>query len=173
MVVAGGHALVRAARCSLATHAGLRVVGDAADATDATDAAEACGAALALVDAGIAGGCVQAVRQFVDRVPGIAVLVVTPSLDPRVLLAAVRAGAEGLVTEAAGADGFARAVEAALSGETVIPRGGVGALIDEVRVQSRRTEQPEGEVLVQLPRRRSTAETRQARPAARALESMS
>jgi DNA-binding NarL/FixJ family response regulator len=170
VVVAGGHSLVRAARCSLAAHAGLHVVGDTAHATAAADAAELSGAVLVLVDVEIEGGCVQAVQNLVGRIPGIAVLVVTPSLDPRVLLAAVRAGAEGLVTEAAGADGFARAVEAALNGEAVIPRDGVAALIEEVRVQARVPATPEADVLVQLPRRRAE---RQARPATRALESMS
>lgn len=177
VVVAGGHSLVRAARCSLAAQVGLSVVGDSADPGGAADAAELCGAALALVDVDIEGGCVPAVRDLVQRVPGIAVLVVTPRLDPRVLLAAVRAGAEGLVTEAAGADGFARAVEAALNGETVIPRDGVAALIEEVRVQARVPATPEADVLVQLPRRRAAASAaagaRQARPATRALESMS
>lgn len=169
VVVAGGHSLVRAARCSLASRAGLQVVGDAADADGATDAAELCGAVLALVDVGIEGGCVPAVRKLVERIPGIAVLLVTPRLEPRVLLAVVRAGAEGLVTEAAGAAGFARAVEAALNGEAVIPRDGVASLIDEVRVQTRRPAAP-ADVLVELPLRRAE---RQARPATRALESMS
>lgn len=178
VVVAGGHSLVRAARGSLAVTAGLRVVADTEDATDAADAAERCDAALALVDVGIEGGCVPAVQKLVDRIPGIAVLVVTPHLDVRVLLAVVRAGAEGLLTEAAGADGFARAVEAALNGEAVIPRGGVAALIDEVRVQASEVpaadhaEPQPAELLVRL-RPRGGIAARQARPAARALESMS
>ena len=146
-VVAGGHSLVRATRSSLAAQAGFEVVAETATATEAADAAERCGASLALVDLSIEGGCVPAVRKLVDRVPGIAVLVVAPRLDARVLLAVVRAGAEGLLTEATGAAGFVRAVEAALHGEAVIPREGVAALIEEVQSQVRR---PAADVPVRL-----------------------
>lgn len=152
-VVAGGHSLVRATRGSLAARAGFEVVADTADATEAARAARQHGAALALVDVSIDGGCVPAVRKLVDRMPGIAVLVVAPRLDARVLLAVVRAGAEGLLTEATGAAGFARAVDAALHGEAVIPRDGVAALIEEVQSQVRR---PAADVTL-LPRRRAAS----------------
>jgi DNA-binding NarL/FixJ family response regulator len=163
--VAGGHSLVRAARSALAVKAGFQIVADTDDAAEAAHAAALCGASLALVDLNVAGGCVPAVRKLVDRVPGIAVLVVASELDPRVLLAVVRAGAEGLVTEAAGAEGFGRAVEAALNGEAVIPRDGVAALIDEVRAQAGGAEvaaaedgeEAEAESVVLVPLRRRAA----------------
>jgi DNA-binding NarL/FixJ family response regulator len=61
------------------------------------------------------------------------VLVVASELDHEALLAAVRAGADGFVSETLGASGLIRAVEVALSGDSVIPRAGVGALIDQLR----------------------------------------
>jgi DNA-binding NarL/FixJ family response regulator len=61
------------------------------------------------------------------------VLVVAPELDREALLAAIRAGAAGLVSETLGASGLVRAVEVALRGESVIPRAGVGALIEQLR----------------------------------------
>jgi DNA-binding NarL/FixJ family response regulator len=131
-VVAGGQALVRAARRSVLSRAGLDVAADVADASRAAKAAELYGAGLVLVDADIPGGCVLAIRRIAER-SSAAVLVVAPELDHESLLAAIRAGAKGFVAETLGAAGLTRAVEVALAGESVIPRAGVGALIDQVR----------------------------------------
>src|SRR2546429_9357190 len=91
------------------------------------------GGGRGLVDFGIPGGCVLAVRRIAERAPAAAVLVVAPDLDQEALLAAVRAGADGFVSEALGASGLVRAVEVALNGDSVIPRAGVGTLIDQLR----------------------------------------
>ena len=133
VVIAGGQALVRAARRSVLSRAGLQVVADVEDASRASKAAELYGAGLVLVDSEIPGGCVVAVRRIVERAPASAVLIVAPELDHERLLAAVRAGAHGFIAETYGADSLVRAVEVALSGESVIPRAGVTALIHELR----------------------------------------
>jgi DNA-binding NarL/FixJ family response regulator len=133
VVVAGGQALVRAARRSVLSRAGLDVAADVADASRAAKAAELYRAGLVLVDYGISGGCILAVRRIAERAPGAAVLVVAPELEPERLLAVVRAGAQGFIAEAHGAAGLVRAVEVALAGESVIPRAAVVALIDELR----------------------------------------
>jgi DNA-binding NarL/FixJ family response regulator len=133
VVVAGGQALVRAARTSVLARAGLEVAAEVLDASRAAKAAELYGAGLILVDSEISGGCVLAVRRIAERAPGTAVLVVAPELDREALLAAVRAGATGFISEALGADGLVRAVEVALNGESVIPRAGVGTLIEQLR----------------------------------------
>jgi len=133
VVVAGGQALVRAARRSVLSRAGLDVVAEVADASRAAKAAELYGPGLVLIDSEIPGGCVLAVRRVVERAPASAVLVVAPELDHESLLAAVRAGAHGFIAETHGADSLIRAVEVALAGESVIPRAGVNALIDELR----------------------------------------
>ena len=78
-------------------------------------------------------GCVLAVRRITERAPGTAVVVVAPELDEEALLAAVRAGADGFVLETLGASGLVRAVEVALTGDSVIPRAGVGTLIEQLR----------------------------------------
>jgi DNA-binding NarL/FixJ family response regulator len=133
VVVAGGRALVRAARRSVLSRAGLEITADVADASRAAKAAELYEAGVVLVDSEIAGGCLLAVRRITERAPGTAVLVVAPVLDQEVLLAAIRAGAAGFVPETLGANGLVRAVEVALGGESVIPRAGVGTLIEQVR----------------------------------------
>ena len=133
VVVAGGQALVRAARRSVLSRAGLEVAADVADASRAAKAAELYGAGLVLVDSEISGGCILAIRRIADRSPGTAVLVVAAELDKEALIAAVRAGAHGFVAETLGASGLVRAVEVALTGDSVIPRAGVGTLIDQLR----------------------------------------
>jgi DNA-binding NarL/FixJ family response regulator len=133
IVLAGGHALVRAARRSVLERAGLEVAADVADASRGAKAAGLYEAGLVLVDADIPGGCVLAVRCVAERAPSAAVLVVSPALDNERLLAAVRAGADGFVPETLGASGLVRAVEVALRGDAVIPRAGVGTLIEQLR----------------------------------------
>jgi DNA-binding NarL/FixJ family response regulator len=133
VVLAGGQALVRAARRSVLSRAGLDVVADVSDASRAAKAAELYGAALVLVDSDIPGGCILAVRRIGERAPDTAVLVVAPELDQEALLAAVRAGAAGFVPETLGASSLVRAVEVALRGDAVIPRAGVVALIDQLK----------------------------------------
>lgn len=133
VVVAGGHALVRATRSSVLERAGFEVTADVVDAARAAKAAELYAPGLVLLDFEVEGGCVLAVRRIVERAPGTAVLVVAADLDQERLLAAVRAGADGFIPETLGASGLIRAVEVALNGESVIPRAGVGTLIEQVR----------------------------------------
>ena len=115
------------------SRAGLEVAADVADASRAAKAAELYEAGLVLVDSEISGGCIFTIRRIAERSPGTAVLVVASQLDHEALLAAVRAGADGFVSEKLGASGLVRAVEVALSGDLVIPRDGVGTLIEQLR----------------------------------------
>ena len=154
VVVAGGQGLIRAARRSVLSRAGVAVVADVADASRAAKAAELYEAGLVLVDSDIPGGCVLAVRRITERAPGASVLVVAPELDHEKLLAAVSAGALGFIVETHGAGGLIRAVEVALAGESVIPRAGVVALIDELRGGVQGQSAIEG-----LPRRLTRRET--------------
>ena len=151
-MLAGGQALVRAARRSVLARAGLDVVADVADAARAARAAELHQARLVIVDSQVRGGCIEAVHSITVRAPDASVLVVAPELDPVELLAAVRAGATGLITETLGAAGLARAVEVALRGDTVIPRAGVAALIEQLRVRGQAQTSVDGIQLQLTPR---------------------
>ena len=133
VLIAGGQALVRAARRSVLERAGLRVAADVEDASRAAKAAELYDARLVLLDSEIPGGTMAAVRGIADRSPATAVVVVAPALDEEALLAAVRAGADGFVLEKLGASGLVRAVEVALTGDSVFPRAGVATLIEQLR----------------------------------------
>jgi DNA-binding NarL/FixJ family response regulator len=147
VVVAGGLALVRAARRSVLERAGLDVAADVDDASRAAKAASLYGARLVLVDSEISGGCVLAVRRITERAPETAVVVVAPELDEETLLAAVRAGADGFVLETLGASGLVRAVEVALGGDSVIPRAGVATLIEQLRGGTREHTSVDGQPL--------------------------
>lgn len=159
VVLAGGQALVRAARRSVLARAGLDVAAEVADASRAAKSAELYRAGVVLVDFDIPGGCVLAVRRIIERAPACAVLVIAPELDHERLLAAVRAGAVGFVPETLGASGLLRAVEVALEGDAVIPRAGVGALIEELRGGTQGQTSVEG-LPLQLTRREADVFTR-------------
>ena len=154
VVLAGGQLLVRAARHSVLTRAGLDVVADVPDAATAAEAAQLYDAGVVLVDAEVREGCVRAVRRILERAPAAEVLVVARELDQESLVAAVRAGAIGFVPETLGARGLVRAVEVALRGESVIPRAGVTALIDQVRGGGQEQTSVDG-LALQLTRRES------------------
>jgi two-component system, NarL family, nitrate/nitrite response regulator NarL len=137
ILLAGGLALVRAARRSVLGRFGWHVIADTADAITAAEVSELHRPGVVLVDTDVAGGVVLAVRRIVESTPTVPVLVVAPELYQEALLAALRAGAIGLVLETVGARGLARAVEVARHGEAVIPRAAVSTLIDQVRGEAR------------------------------------
>lgn len=150
---------MRAARRSVLTRGGLEVVADVSDVSRATKAAELYRAGLVLVDFAIAGGCVLAIRRVGEAAPDAAVLVVAPTLHEDALLAAVRAGAAGFVPETLGASGLVRASEVALRGEMVIPRAGVGTLIEQMRNGTQEQTSFDGQRL-QLTRREADVTSR-------------
>jgi two-component system nitrate/nitrite response regulator NarL len=119
--------------CTLLTRKGFEIVAEAEDATDAAAVAGQSHPALCLLNAELPGGGVLAARRVLDQSPRTIVVVVAPKLDSERLLAALRAGASGYITEALDADGLARAIEAALSGQAVVPRAAVAILIEQVR----------------------------------------
>jgi DNA-binding NarL/FixJ family response regulator len=159
IVLAGGQALVRATRRSVLSRAGLDVVADVADAALAAEAAKAHRAGLVLLDSDVSGGCVSAVRRITEEAPNTHVLVVAPELERERLLAAIRAGALGFVPETLGASGLVRAVEVALSGESVIPRAGVTTFIEALRGNSEEETLVDG-LRLQLTRREVEVVTR-------------
>ena len=147
IVVAGGQALVRAARRSVLERAGLGVVVDVEDVSRAAKTAKLYGARLVLVDSEIPGGCVVAIRCIAEQAPGTAVVVVAPELDEELLLSVVQAGADGFVLETLGASGLARAIEIALTGDSVIPRAAVGTLIEQLRGSTQEQTSVDGQLL--------------------------
>lgn len=158
-MLAGGRALVRAARGSVLTRAGYDVVADTAHAAAAAEAAARYGARAVLLDSEVPAGLVAAVRRIAERAPAARVLVVAPELDHGRLLAAVRAGAQGFLPETVGSLGLVHAVEAALEGEVVLPRAGIGILVEELRRGTKRHTSVDG-VVVRLTRREADVITR-------------
>lgn len=158
-MLCGGQALVRAARRSVLTRAGLDVVAEAVYPVAAAEAAARYTAGAVLVDSEIAGGLIPAVHRMLERVPTAAVLVLAPELDHSKLIAALLAGARGFLPETLPSAGLVRAVEAALQGEVVIPRAGIAMLVDEVRGVTQRQTLVDG-VPLRLTRREADVMTR-------------
>jgi DNA-binding NarL/FixJ family response regulator len=159
VVLAGGQMLVRAARHSVLARAGLEILADVSDVASAAEAADLHKAGLVLLDADVEGGCVTAIRRLAERAPNSPVLVVAPRLDSEQLVAAVRAGALGYVPETLGAQSLVRAVQVALRGESVIPRAGVGGLIEQLRGSAQEETMYDG-LRLQLTRREADVVTR-------------
>lgn len=152
IVLLGGLGLVRAARSSVLDRFGWHVIADTSDVTAAAEAAALHSVGVALVDVHVRGGSFLAVRRIVEHAPTVPVLVVAPELDQEVLVAAVRAGATGFVSETVGAGGLARAVEVASRGEAVIPRAAVVTLIEQVRGELRDRASVDGRPVELTPR---------------------
>lgn len=115
------------------TRKGFDVVAEAEDAAAAAAAAARTRPALCLLETSLPGGDLVAVRSVREQAPETTVMVVAPGLEPERLIAALRAGASGYLTQDLDADGLARAIDAGLAGQAVIPRAAVRALIEQVR----------------------------------------
>jgi DNA-binding NarL/FixJ family response regulator len=113
--------------------AGLVVVAEARDSDGAIAAAELHRPGVCLMDADLPGGGILTVRRITYRVPETAVVVLAPVVSSEVLLAAIRAGANGIVAQSANADGVMRAVASVLDGQAAIPRAAIASLIHEFR----------------------------------------
>ena len=116
----------------LAEH-GLAVVAEAADADAALAAAQRHAPAVCVLDWDLPGGGTLAVRRITDRASRTAVVVLMPELSAEIVLAAVRAGANGIVATTTTADGLMRAVASVLDGQASIPRRAIADLIHECR----------------------------------------
>ena len=134
VVVAGGQALVRAARRSVLARAGLDVVADVDDASRAAKAAELYGAGLVLVDSEISGGCRRRRPPHHRAAAGNGGASSSrPSSTRRRCSRWSAPAPTASCSETLGASGLVRAVEVALHGDSVIPRAGVGTLIEQLR----------------------------------------
>jgi DNA-binding NarL/FixJ family response regulator len=79
---------------------------------------------LVLVDAGLGlEGSPSLVMRIVEAYPRVKVVVLGDDHDPDLLLAAIRAGAVGVVSKTHGAATVLRVTDAVMAGEAAVPRG--------------------------------------------------
>jgi DNA-binding NarL/FixJ family response regulator len=111
--------------------AGFDVVGEAGDAAAAVEAALRLEPDLCILGAPVPERALPVVKQITSRASAVRVLLLVDSPAPEDLVAAVHAGAAGLVARSATAESLVRVVSAVLAGEFAVPRAAVSALVRE------------------------------------------
>jgi DNA-binding NarL/FixJ family response regulator len=94
---------------------------------------------VVLVDADLGPqGGIEAIARITRRSPGTQALVISTTPDRALVLAAVRAGARGIIERKVQSATLARIVRAAAAGEVTLPRHLLGHVLDEfARVERR------------------------------------
>lgn len=116
----------------LAAH-GFDDITEVADAQAAVAAAETRQPAVCVLDAGLSSSSILTVRRITERSPRTGIVVLMPELSAEAVLAAVRAGANGIVATTTTGNGLIRAVASVLDGQASIPRRAIADLIHECR----------------------------------------
>ena len=133
VVVAEGQGLVRAGfRLLLEATERISVIGEAASGEEAVALANRFSPDVAVIDGAVPGlGSVEATRQ-ISRQSGAAVMLLAASQDDERFLAALRAGATGLVLKDTDPAEMVRAVDALARGEAVLSPSLARRLIAEL-----------------------------------------
>jgi two-component system NarL family response regulator len=123
VILADGHALFREAVTSaLEGHDQIAVVADVGDGPGAIEKAVQLRPDCAFLDVHLPGiDGIEATRRLKDRLPGCAVIVLSPSEDDALLVAAVEAGASGFLTKDCPLTDLIAAARSVLRGEVVVP----------------------------------------------------
>lgn len=131
LLIADDHDAFRAGlRALLETASDLVVVGEASSGEAAVEAASRLQPDVVLMDMNMPGiDGVEATRRIVDRLPHVAVLVLTMHDDDESVFAAIRAGARGYLLKGAQRAELLRAVRAVASGEAIFGPGVARRLI--------------------------------------------
>jgi DNA-binding NarL/FixJ family response regulator len=133
VVIADGHALVRAGFCALLEdNERIAVVGEAGDGEEAVALARRLRPDVMLMDANLPGlDCVEATRQILAE-PGAAVMLLTGSAGDERILDALRVGASGLLLKDTEPTELVRAVELLARGEALLSPALTRRLIAEL-----------------------------------------
>jgi DNA-binding NarL/FixJ family response regulator len=131
LLVAAEYALFRnALQAALEAEGEFRVVAEAQDGAGLLDQTRAAKPDLVLLDAGLPqGDALERCAQLKDEVPSVPVLVLSAAPDPHLLLAAVRAGADGFVATELELAELVRAVRRVLGGEVFVPSAMLSTLL--------------------------------------------
>ncbi len=125
----------------LSTVAGIEVVGEAHNGNDAVDLAVALEPDVVLMDLKMPGMTgAEATRRIRDRVPTVAVLVLTTYDSPEWLTDAIRSGASGYLLKDTPRDRLVEAIKGTAAGQTHVDPGIAGQLFASVAGQGPRPE---------------------------------
>lgn len=146
-VVAEPQPIFRAGLAEALRRSGIEVVAETADVPAAVGLSQQLVPGVCVLDGGRTNGVVAATRRIVDVAPATLVVVLGTPGDDDAMLAAVRAGASGYLARNTSTAGLVRAVDAVLRGGAAIPRGGVAALLRELRSRDHRRARVNGVAL--------------------------
>ena len=128
------HAFFRAGLRSLLAEHGFPVVGEAPTGAAALALIERRRPDVVVMDLSMPGmSGVEATREVMRRVPGVAVLVVTVSTGEADVLDALEAGASGYLLKDSGPEEIVRALEAAVDGDTPLSPRVAGLIVHRAR----------------------------------------
>jgi two-component system, NarL family, nitrate/nitrite response regulator NarL len=114
------------------------VAGTAADASAAAGLVLRCAPDLALVDLHMPPpGGVRAIAAILRAAPQLRVVAMSGLDDPELILAALRAGAQGYLPKTSEPDDLLPPLQAVLEGWTVLPPGVLAAILEPFRAQPR------------------------------------
>ncbi|MET1058910.1 MAG: response regulator transcription factor [Nocardioides sp.] len=132
VVLADDHPVVRSGlRVLLGTIDGIEVVGEAADGEAAVREAQLLRPDIVLMDVRMPGlDGVEATRRIRERVPGVAVLVLTMFEDDATVFTAMQAGARGYLLKGAEQDEIVGALRAVASGQVIFGPGVASRVLD-------------------------------------------
>jgi DNA-binding NarL/FixJ family response regulator len=132
VVIADDHVPTRVGVREVLEAAGFAVVAEAANAWDAVEAARRHEPDLCVLDVRMPGGGITAAGEIKQTHPGIAVVMLTVSVDARDLLDALRAGAAGYLLKDMDPGRVPVALRAVVNGEMTIPRSLTPLLVKEL-----------------------------------------
>ena len=132
VVLADDHPVVRSGlRVLLGTIDGIEVVGEAADGEAAVREAQLLRPDIVLMDVRMPGlDGVEATRRIRERVPDVAVLVLTMFEDDATVFTAMQAGARGYLLKGAEQDEIVGALRAVAAGQVIFGPGVASRVLD-------------------------------------------
>jgi DNA-binding NarL/FixJ family response regulator len=133
VLLADDHPPTRAGVRQALERGGIEVCAEVATAQDAVEAALRERPDVCLLDLNMPGGGVSAASNITARLPHTIVLMLTVSREGEDLLESMRRGASGYLLKDMDPTRLPAVVRGALAGESPLPRGMTGYLIEELR----------------------------------------
>lgn len=131
ILIADGSSDWRAEFGANSRDSGASVVAEATTAGECIEAVKRTHPDIAFVDIDLPGGGLMTTARLVARHPRLQVLMTAEHMEEADLLAALRAGAKGVILKPGGLGGLHSTLHSIMAGQVVIPRHLVRVLVEE------------------------------------------
>jgi DNA-binding NarL/FixJ family response regulator len=131
-LLADEHALVRLAIRGRLERAGFDICAEAGDADGAVAAAVRERPRLCLLELGLEGDGIAAIRAIRSRVPESSIVILADEGQESLFLEAMQAGASGFLMKRMDPTRIPHALQDVVDGKAAVPRALVGRLLDEL-----------------------------------------